>query len=204
MTAASPVATSRSNVALAERPAPVRRSADWMVVGLVAAALLGGWALRERVLYAGDTVTVQGLRMAIPSGSIPSGRGDTFGVVTPDGLTLRVATFPLPTTARDPLSVAAERGLEQSRIHDLYRPVATSTVTVGGYPAAVLEYAYVDTRDAAFFTSALEVVRGYELLIPHGERFQVVTLEGPQARWADVQELWPRLVGSIRFRAGAE
>ena len=189
-----------SSPALTSRPAPVSRSADWMVLGVALVALLLAWLLREQALSASEPVTVDGLQMALPAHSFPSGTDGQFAATTPDGLIVRVTPLPAPTTGGDdPLTLATARAITQGQALTLYRTVTTDVAAVGDRPAGVLEYMYVNADSGNFFSSVLEVVHGYELLVTRGDQLYVLSLEAPEAQWDEVQALWPRLVNSLRF-----
>ncbi|MBA3533791.1 MAG: hypothetical protein H0T73_17885 [Ardenticatenales bacterium] len=189
-----------SSPALAERPSPVTRSADWMVLGLAIVALMLGWLLRQQALYATETVQAGGLQLSVPAGSLPLGSNDTLGLLSPDGMAVRVNQLPLPPIgAEGGEGLVASRALKQAQAFDVYQAIGSQLADVAGIKAGILEYAYVTTGETNFFASELDIIHGYEALVPQGESLYVITLEAPESQWADVEALWPRLIESLRF-----
>lgn len=191
---------STQTVGLSQQPKPLSRMADYMVLGLLVLALLAGYFLRQSNLFATRSVTVDGLTMAVPQDSVA--RSNTpLELVTPDGLTVRVATQAAPPVGVADLgALTANRALEQGRVLSMYRTIEADTATVAGQEAGVLDYAYVNDQNT-FFTSGLEVQHGRELLIGRGENVYIVTVEGPDSASDALEDFWPKLLNSLRLDA---
>jgi len=200
---------SQTSLAISEQPTPVRRSADWLVLAILIAALVIGWRLRGQVLNAADSVTVAdaGLRMQVPKRSIAlPGSHDLWAVETPSGLRIRINEMPIPTLKQgqadprdNPLVLVTDRAMEEARTVDMFRSVSTAIQNVAGVASGIQEYLFVDQNASKFYSSPLRVMHGYEALVPQGDRVIIVSLEGPDSNWDQVKEYWPRLLNSLKF-----
>lgn len=199
----------QTSLSFSEQPIPVRRTADLLVLVILIAALAIGWWLRGEVLHATDSATVTdvGLQLLVPKRSIalPNGR-DLWAVETPAGLRVRINEMPIPTLKagqadprQNPLVLVTDRAMEEARTVDMFRSVSTAIQNVAGVASGIQEYLYVDQNAAKFYSSPLRVMHGYEAMIPQGDRVIIVSLEGPDTKWDQVKDFWPRLLDSLKF-----
>ena len=186
---------------------PVSRLVDLIVLILVIAALGVGWQLRQITLFSTELVTVQNLTVLVPSNSLPLGashswhREDEFATVTPDGLTVRINVLPAPPIGvEDPLALVTNRALNQGQAYDMYETLDSDRLMLNETAAGVLEYAYVEAPSDAFFSSSLEVIHGFELLVGQGNEVYVVTVEAPESQFDQVERLWAQLQESLRLQ----
>lgn len=192
-----------SSPALAERPAPLTRSADWMVLGLLVAALVLAWFLRQQSLFATESASAQGVQITVPAGSLPLDGDNTLALLSPDGMLLRVELLALPPIGSEDMSgLVTSRALNQAGAYEVYRTIGSDTATVAGQPAGTLEYAYVMADNESFFASDLEIIHGYEALVPRPDGLYVFTLEAPESQLAEVEAYWPRFLEGVRFTEG--
>lgn len=182
---------------------PISWPVDALIVLLLLASLVGAWQIRQGILFATTPVSIQGLNLAIPANSIPLRGEDTYAVVTPDGIIVRVNTLPVPPIGLDDgVALATSRALTRAPLHDVYQTLSTEILTVDGRYAGLLEYAYVDSDNESFFASSLQIIRGYDLLVGEGENLYVLTVEGPERKSADVDSLRWRLQESLDVVGG--
>ena len=182
---------------------PVSRLVDLIVLILVIGALGVGWQLRQITLFSTELVTVQNLTVLVPSNSLPLGSHgeDEFATVTPDGLIVRINVLPAPPIGvEDPLALVTNRALSQGQVYEMYETLDSNRLMLDDTAAGVLEYAYVDAQSDSFFSSSLEVMRGFELLIGQGNEVYVVTVEAPDSQFDQVERLWAQLQESLRLQ----
>lgn len=199
----------QTSLGFSEQPIPLRRSADWLVLLILIAALALGWRLREQVINAADSVNVAdaGVSMLVPKRSIAlPGARDLWAVETPSGMRIRINEMPIPTLKEgqadprnNPLVLVTDRALEEARTVDMFRSVSTAVQNVAGVASGIQEYLYVDQNASKFYSSPLRIMHGYEALVPQGDRVIIISLEGPDTNWDQVKEYWPRLLNSLKF-----
>lgn len=189
-----------AQTSLSQSP-PVSRLVDLIVLILVIAALGVGWQLREMTLFSTELVTVQNLAVLVPSNSLPLDGDDQFAVVTPDGLIMRINVLPAPPIGiEDPIALVTDRALSQGQIYEMYETLDSNILNIDESLAGVLEYAYVNGETSTFFSSSLEVMHGFELLIGQDNDVYVVTLEAPESQFDQVERLWAQLQESLRLQ----
>ncbi len=189
---------------LAERPAPVRHSADWLVLLVLLVSLCGAWVMRQTKLNATDVITVPdaNVQLAIPAGGIAQmAGGDLYAVTTPAGLTVRVNTEPLPPIGGDLYALVTFRATSRGDKFAAFTPLATQVDKLDGRPMAVMEFKYAEQK-TKFHSADLRVIHGYELVIPIDKTVYLVSLEAPDGQWDLVTDQWPRLLASLRFNGG--
>lgn len=189
--------------AMSEMPAPVKRSSDWMVLLLLVVAMLGAWALKERIQNASESVTVPGtgLSLKIPAGAIASEHGeDLYAASTASGLTVRVNRQAVPPIGADILGLLTFRARERGQQGGVFKSIETR---IGEDPQrGMMEYQYVSQGSGKFFSTNLRLMHGYEMVIPSGDVIYYIALEGPDAKWDAIRAYWPRLVESVRIAEG--
>ncbi len=180
---------------------PVSRLVDLIILILVLAALVVGWQLRQMTLFSTELVTVQNLAVLVPSNSLPLDGEGELAVVTPDGLIMRINILPAPPIGiEDPMALVTNRALSQGRLYEMYETIDSDRLVFDDSVAGVLEYAYVNEQASTFFSSSLEVIHGFELLIGQGDEVYVVTLEAPESQFDQVERLWAQLQESLRLQ----
>ncbi len=178
----------------------VWRTADLVVLLLAVVALLGGALLRQSNLNATETVTSQGVSFSIPRGAYTQSEGQSFVATTKSGLTMRVETLPVPPIgAEDVAALATTRAIQLAQSRQLFQSVGTEQTSVADKTAGVMEYQYVISTSDQIFSSGLQVVNGYELLVANGETLYAISLEGPSDKRAELDALWSQIQSSVRF-----
>lgn len=178
----------------------VWRTADLVVLLLAVVALLGGALLRQSNLNATETVTSQGVSFSIPRGAYTQSEGQSFVATTKSGLTMRVETLPVPPIgAEDVAALATTRAIQLAQSRQLFQSVGTEQTSVADKTAGVMEYQYVLSTSDQIFSSGLQVVNGYELLVANGETLYAISLEGPSDKRAELDALWSQIQSSVRF-----
>lgn len=178
----------------------VWRTADLVVLLLAVVALLGGALLRQSNLNATETVTSQGVSFSIPRGAYTQSEGQSFVATTKSGLTMRVETLPVPPIgAEDIAALATTRAIQLAQSRQLFQSVGTEQTSVADKTAGVMEYQYVISTSDQIFSSGLQVVNGYELLVANGETLYAISLEGPSDKRAELDALWSQIQSSVRF-----
>ena len=178
----------------------VWRTADLVVLLLAVVALLGGALLRQSNLNATETVTSQGVSFSIPRGAYTQSEGQSFVATTKSGLTMRVETLPVPPIgAEDVAALATTRAIQLAQSRQLFQSVGTEQTSVADKTAGVMEYQYVISTSDQSFSSGLQVVNGYELLVANGETLYAISLEGPSDKRAELDALWSQIQSSVRF-----
>lgn len=178
----------------------VWRTADLFVLILAVVALVGGALLRQSNFNATETASAQGISFSVPKGSIARTEGESYVATTKEGFTVRVETLPVPPIgAEDVGALATTRAIKLAENRQLFQSVGTDQISVGDKTAAVMEYQYVLSASDQIFSSALQVVNGYELLVANGETLYAVSLEGPSDKRAELDALWSQIQSSVRF-----
>ena len=178
----------------------VWRTADLVVLLLAVVALLGGALLRQSNLNATETVTSQGVSFSIPRGAYTQSEGQSFVATTKSGLTMRVETLPVPPIGpEDVAALATTRAIQLAQSRQLFQSVGTEQTSVADKTAGVMEYQYVISTSDQIFSSGLQVVNGYELLVANGETLYAISLEGPSDKRAELDALWSQIQSSVRF-----
>jgi hypothetical protein len=177
----------------------VWRTADLFVLILAVVALIGGALLRQSNFNATETVSAQGVSFNIPRGALTQTEGQTY-VATHEGMTVRVETLPVPPIGgEDVAALATTRAIQLAQGRQLFQSVGTDQTTVGDKIAGVMEYQYVQSSTDQIFSSGLQVINGYELLVANGETLYAISLEGPSDKRAELDALWSQIQSSVRF-----
>jgi hypothetical protein len=81
----------------------------------------------------------------------------------------------------------------------LFQSTGTDEVQAAGKTAGLIRYQYVESSSNQFFATGLRIIVGHELLIPNGDTFYAVSLEGPSDKRAELDALWPKIQSSVRL-----
>ncbi len=182
--------------------------AEALVLGLVALALLAGWALRDYVgrrtlLFAGETFSV-----SYPYGWTLSKQGETvrFRDMRSGGIpaefavrTMQIAgiTSITQTLAFEGDAMILSRAAEMPA----YRVLESDNrFQVQGQPALRIAYAFVHDDPNAFQQHLPVVMRGEDVLTYQGERLVVFSLQATEADYATAQRRFYAFVESAWAR----
>lgn len=175
----------------------VWRSADVSVLIVVIVALIFGVLLRQSNINATQTATFEGLMFEVPKGAIVQMTKDGYHATAEDGLTARVQKLPVPPSAAgDSGALIASRAVQLGQRRTLFQITRTDRAQAAGTDAAMISYRYVQPS-SRFFATGLELIVGNELLVPDGESYYAVALEGPSDRRAELDALWPKVQSSL-------
>lgn len=178
----------------------VWRSADLFVLILVIVALVGGVLLRQFNLNATQPATFEGLTFEVPKGVLVQAAGNGYVATANSGLTVRVEKAPAPPSeADDNGAVVASRVVHLGQRRTLFQSIATDEVQAAGKNAGLIKYQYVESSSNQFFATGLRIITGNELLIPDGESFYALSLEGPSDKRAELNAWWPKIQSSVRL-----
>lgn len=186
-------------------------TADLMVVILVVISLLGAWAIRGQQLSATLPGNIDGLSFVVPAGSLTVPSENGYAATTPGGLAVNARALtlaqtpvvagdnPTPNVTATLTLVASSWALNEAGQTNLFRVLENQSTTIAGQEAIIQEYVYVDADNTSLYSNALEVVHGYALITIQNGKPYLVTLNAPEASFADVEAFWPRLLSSLRF-----
>lgn len=175
------------------------RSADIVVLILVLIALVGGLVLRQSSLYATQSAKYEGLSFDVPSGAIVQSAQNEYAVRARNGLTIRAEKLPAPAFgADDGATLAAARAVQLAQKRTLFQTTETAQAQAAGKDAGLIRYQYVESSNQ-FFANGLRIMVGNELLIPNGDNFYALSLEGPADKREEVNALWPKIQSSVRL-----
>jgi hypothetical protein len=185
-----------STPAISQQPAPLKKSADLMVLVVTIAALIVAWQIRGSVVNATMQVEAAGVSLSVPANSITlQGTADFGAWRAPDGLIVRINVLEhngIPGT--ETLARLNERKANGVN----YTMMPKEKVDRWGGKHDCIEYAYVHSTVTNNATS-LQVMRGYEVLVVRGAEMFVVSLEAEQDKFYQVEEFWPRLLDSVKI-----
>lgn len=174
------------------------RAADLSVLIVLVLGLICGTVLHQSNVNATDMDSFEGLSFAVPKGAIAQTTDDGYRATAKSGLVVRVQRADSPPSADDGAgTLAAARALQLGKQRTLFQIAETTAVQAAGRDAEQLSYQYV-ASSSQFFAGGLRLIEGNELLIPDGDTYYAVSLEGPSDRRAELDALWPRIQSSIR------
>ena len=172
------------------------RSADLSVLVLVIVALLCAVMVRQFNVNATESASFEGVGFDVPRGAIVESATERY-VATAPGMTVRVEKLPVPSgVAQDSGSLAPSRALQQGQHRTLFQVSRVQGVHVADRDSELLSYQYVE-KSSRVFATGLRVIFGNEILVPDGEYFYAVALEGPSDRRAELDAMWPKIQSSI-------
>lgn len=174
------------------------RLADLTVLVLVVVALVGGGLLRQSQVDATQDATFEGLHFVVPKGTIVK-PGDGYSATTVDGLSFQVEKVKTPPIGSDVDALISARVLQRGRDLQLFQSTGTEQTQVGGKTAGAVEYQYVKSNAEQVFTQGLTVIEGRELLIPDGDNFYALAVEGPATKAAALAKWWSTVQDSVRL-----
>jgi len=193
----------------ARNPSPGRhdRWADWVVVTVLAVALLLGWGIRSLAEGRRDTFTNAdaGLSVRYPRNwLVKPGQDWAFQVVNPNSGTFKttyeVRVWPIeaseavtPTLAvvLNNASLSRARQVTAYRLFDL-----ESGREVGGRPTMEATYVYVHESSDLFTQRIPVVVRGLDVAVAGGQRVYVFSLLAAADALDEAEQAFRRFVAS--------
>ena len=92
----------------------------------------------------------------------------------------------------------AARALRQAQSRALFQVSQTQSVEAAGQDAELLRYQYIE-KSSQIFATGLRVIVGNELLVPDGDSYYAIALEGPSDRRAELDAMWPKIQSSVRL-----
>lgn len=180
-------------------PARGDRQANSAAIGLFVVLLLVGAFAWNNAVNGATAFDTGGLRGAYPA---------YYSDSTSDGEVLRVtdtlgtgAEFIITTRTLDSgqaaQGVAAQVGGERSTDYAVYKVTESAETSVGGKPALMQRFAYVDTNGLS--GAAPEVKEGIDYIITDGGRAIIITLLTTSDDLANVEPLFARFLNSLSF-----
>ena len=174
------------------------RAADLSVLVLVIVALVCAVVLRQINVNATQGASFEGVVFEIPRRAIVESTSDSF-VATAPGMTVRAEKLPPPTAgAQESGNLAAARALRQAQSRALFQVSQTQSVEAAGQDAELLRYQYIE-KSSQIFATGPRVIVGNELLVPDGDSYYAIALEGPSDRRAELDAMWPKIQSSVRL-----
>lgn len=175
------------------------RQANTGVLALVGALLLVSALIGYQSVTRAEAFERDGFRGAYPASfSDATGEGEVLRVVDTwgTGAEFAIAVRPLEAdTSAD--AVAAQLAGERSTDFVLYKVTESGTTEVGGRPAVVQQFAYVDPNG---LTGALPEVRsGVDYIVVDGERAVIISLLTTPDDLADAEPLFARFLNRLSF-----
>lgn len=172
------------------------RAADLSVLVLVIVALACAVVLRQLNVNATQSASFQGVTFEIPRRAIVESATDSF-VATAPGMTVRVEKLPAPMGGTEESgNLAASRALQLGQRRALFQVSQTQGAQAAGQDAELLRYQYIE-KSSQIFATGLRVIVGNELLVPDGDSFYAIALEGPSDRRAELDAMWPKIQSSV-------
>ncbi len=191
-------------------PKRVQSYGEWLVVLVVAVALVAGWGVKSYAETRAERFTAGGVTVSYPAGWLPSKAPDgtlrfrdTHAGGRPATITVRPAAAADARSAAE--AVAAEAGglaLDRAMNWIAYHVLsADSRASFRGQPAQRLSYVYVDDSASVFEQHLPVVMMGEDLVTYQEGRVYVFSVQAPQGEFAQAQRHFEALVGSISFGA---
>lgn len=181
--------------------------AEWMVILLVAIALIAGWGLKASAENAVERYSANGITLSYPAHWMPSRPSDgslrfrdTQAGGVPATITVRPASACSAEAAAATVAAEAE-GLILTHGSNLtaYSTLSTASAAFRGQPARRVSYAYVQDNANAFLQSLPVVMLGEDLVTYQQGQVYVISLRATQGEFAAAQGKFEALLGSIAF-----
>ncbi|MFN8457945.1 MAG: hypothetical protein U0401_25390 [Anaerolineae bacterium] len=202
----TPMAQSISAIKTAKREEP-----EWVVVVVVAIALLLGWLLKTSIESRTDAFNGAGVSLSYPAAWLrepnPAEEGLVFqasdlrsGSLFRTNVALRMAAPPANLAAsEDKLTSAVTTWtFGRSQVLDNYRILATETAQVGGQPAGRVVYTFVNEPIANPYRWALPVVvEAVDYVFLHQGQVYVLTLAADGNRFEPEQGRFEAIIRSV-------
>ncbi len=184
--------------------------AEWMVILVVAVALLAGWGVRtyaESWVGRASTATGPALTVSYPAWWLSSADGgdlrfrDVRAGGVPPAIEVRAANAAQADQAVHALALEADSlSLGRGRELSAYRILSTDTkATYRGAPALEVSYVYVLDKADAFQQQLPVVMLGEDMLVYQAGRVFVFSLQAPQDGFDQAQRRFRALVDSATF-----
>jgi len=185
------------------------RWADWLVVGIVAVALLLGWATKSWAEGSTEQFTdpETGLSLNYPTGWLTScGKDCLFQARDPQSgpfkLTYRVTADKLdpahPVSLVDAVNVTS---VNQARKLTAFRLLDIETVSEEGQPPSAIwaRYVYVDEKPDPFRESLPAVVLGLDYTAVKGEHLYTFTLLASETDFEEAEKDFKAFIKDAGF-----
>jgi hypothetical protein len=183
------------------------RWVSWLVIGVLIAALLLGWAVKAAA--EGRTVLYQagGLQVRYPAGWV---RAEVQPPVllrvedrwaAPFRTTLMLQRRPLPPVGEKPVGTVQQTlALERGRKWTAYRVLGMEeNVSIAGRTGMRVTFAYVETNPNPFLETVPVVMSGEDFLFPVGDQVYIVTLTAAEANHARAQRALRAFLRSLEI-----
>lgn len=188
------------------------RWADWVVVLILAVALILGWVVMAQADGRRETFSdaTQGLTVSYPRDwLLKSGEGVVFEAVDPASggskTTYQVHVSPIDATAPLTSSLAVvlnDASLARAQEGTAYRLFdLTPGNQVHGQPTMEATYAYVVEGTNPFIQRLPAVVQGLDVAVPHGDRAFVFSLLASQEAYERAKPAFLKFVQDAAFES---
>jgi hypothetical protein len=181
------------------------RLINWILVGLLVVALLGGWALKASAEGRTTAFIRDTLQVRYPTGWLQAKtqlpvlfQAEDRGA-SPVATTLAVERQPLAVGMENPLAVVQQNMAFDRAGLNSYRVLEVQTdFAIGGRTGMHVTFAYVDNNPNPFLQTLPVVIQGEDYLFLEGDFAYVFTLTAAQENYAQVRHLLDDLVRSWR------
>jgi hypothetical protein len=184
---------------------------DILIWGLVLVALIAGLLVRNSVVS--ETRSFSGANVALnfPASWVEQTQPGKLLSVS-EGLGSSAAAAAL-TVQQRPYTKLGPDGAPQTFDDNVlswtvlagkdlvaYRVLGTTQTSIKGVPAALVDYAYVQTHSSSGVASLPLVVRAQALLAQRGDQLVVITFAAPTDAWDSAAGQWQAIQNSIAFK----
>ena len=172
------------------------RRVNWIVLAVVAVALLLGWFVRTAAEGRSVSYEVEGVRVHYPADWVRADVQAPLLVQAEDRMakgsrtTLALQRRPLPVQMPKPLAALQQTlALERASAWTAYRELQVEeSVSVQGRTGMHVTFAYVETNPNPFLETLPLVMRGEDYLFPQDSQAYIFTLTAAEANYARAQQ----------------
>jgi hypothetical protein len=172
------------------------RRVNWIVLAVVAVALLLGWFVRTAAEGRSVAYEVQGVRVHYLADWVRSDPQPPILVQVEDRMangfrtTLTLQRRPLPVQMPKPLAALQQTlALERASTWTAYRELQVEeSVSVEGRVGMHVSFAYVETNPNPFLETLPVVMLGEDYLFPQDNQAHIYTLTAAEANYARAQQ----------------
>ncbi len=190
---------------------PGLQTADWLVLGLLILALLGGWALRSSTESQVKAYDQGGVALSYPADWRPRADAPADAALSLQGIESTSAFQPILTVSTEPLSATnamtvsgqlVGRTMRQTKALAAFRSLGGTPTTVSGNAAIINDFAYAyDPAGSMQDSVAIPVmVRTEEVLVQRGSQLTVVSFATAAEDWERLQPVWDRIRASLQLK----
>lgn len=170
-----------------------------LVIGVVLAALLLGWVIKENVTGQGRPFSQNGVSGELPAGWLTQdGTGDLLLVArNPQAPDERYRINRL-TPNTDLAALAAVQNGERARLEPTFRVVEETPIVVNGRDGYKVSYAYIDDSG----TGMPAVIEGVDYYFLEGDAVLVISLEAAHENFAEAFPRFQTFRDAVVYEAG--